>query len=116
VLVRQLDAIRRLAPRLPDACRQALSVKRTQSWKTRARWSRLIAATAMRRGTGHTPRSKCAANRACGPRRDTRGNNGDLEGLFLQANQQRDFPSAGEQRPDCGMRVSKARESEGPRS
>jgi hypothetical protein len=25
VLVRQLDAIRRLAPRLPDACRQALS-------------------------------------------------------------------------------------------
>ena len=25
VLIRQLDAIRRLAPRLPDACRQALS-------------------------------------------------------------------------------------------
>lgn len=25
VLVRQLEAIRRLAPRLPDACRQALS-------------------------------------------------------------------------------------------
>jgi hypothetical protein len=25
VLIRQLDAIRRLAPRLPDACRQVLS-------------------------------------------------------------------------------------------
>jgi uncharacterized membrane protein len=25
VLIRQLDAIRRLAPRLPDACRQALA-------------------------------------------------------------------------------------------
>jgi hypothetical protein len=25
VLIRQLDAIRRLSPRLPDACRQALS-------------------------------------------------------------------------------------------
>jgi hypothetical protein len=34
-------------------------IKQTQSWKPRARWSRLIAATSMRRGTGHTPRSDC---------------------------------------------------------
>jgi len=67
-------------------------IKQTQSWKPRARWSRLIAATSMRRGTGHTPRSKCAAKHACGPRRDPRGKNGHLGGFFLQANQQRDFP------------------------
>jgi len=38
--------------------------KRTRSWKPPARWSRLIAATSMRRGVGHTPRSKrCQARK-----------------------------------------------------
>jgi Predicted membrane protein (DUF2254) len=65
VLIRQLDAIRRLAPRLPDGCRQRCRIKRTRSWKPRARWSRLIAATSMRRGSGHTPRSKRCPGPQC---------------------------------------------------
>ncbi len=57
VLIRQLDAIRRLAPRLPAACRQGCRIKRTRSATPRARWSRSIAATSRRPGIGRTPRS-----------------------------------------------------------
>jgi uncharacterized membrane protein len=58
VLIRQLDAILRLAPRLPDACRQTLSDQADAILETASPLVALIAAISMRRGSGHTPRLK----------------------------------------------------------
>jgi hypothetical protein len=63
VLIRQLEAIRRLAPRLPDACRQALSDQADAILETAsALVSHLIAATSMRRGIEPTLRAFLALN------------------------------------------------------
>jgi uncharacterized membrane protein len=52
VLIRQLESIRRLAPRLPEDCRQDCRIKRTRFSKPRAHWSRSIAAILRQPGNG----------------------------------------------------------------
>lgn len=58
VLIRQLESIRRLAPRLPEACRQGLSDQADAILETEPHWSRSITATLSQPGTGPAQRPR----------------------------------------------------------